>query len=71
MTKPLEFRVIRGNPTTDELAAIQVALTVAKNSSEELAKQKKKISNWNSPSYKFRRSPLVDSGWQFTLYPGA
>jgi hypothetical protein len=48
MTKPLEFQIIRGNPTADEIAAIHVALQVAKNSSEELGKQKKRISNWNS-----------------------
>jgi hypothetical protein len=71
MTKPLEFEIIRGNPTTDEIAAIHVALQVAKNSSEELDKQKKRISNWNSPQFRFRNTPQLNSGWQYSYLPGA
>jgi hypothetical protein len=71
MTKPLEFEIIRGNPTTDEIAAIHVALQVAKNSSEELNKQKKRISNWNSPQFRFRNTPQLNSGWQYSYLPGA
>ena len=71
MTKPLEFHIIRGNPTADEIAAIHVALQVAKNSSEELGKQKKRISNWNSPQFRFRNTPQLNSGWQYSYLPGA
>ncbi|MFM9129846.1 MAG: C25 family cysteine peptidase, partial [Actinomycetes bacterium] len=42
----------------------------AKNSSGELLKQKSKVSNWNNPKLKFRTSPLLDSGWQFSKTSG-
>lgn len=71
MTKPLDFKVLRGNPTVDEIAAIHVALQIAKNSSEELGKQKKRISNWNSPAFRFRNTPHLNSGWQYSYLPGA
>ncbi|CAB4572877.1 unannotated protein [freshwater metagenome] len=71
MTKPLEFKVLRGNPSLEEIAAIHVALQVAKNSSEELGKQKKRISNWNSPQFRFRNTPHLTSGWQYSYLPGA
>lgn len=71
MTKPLEFIVLRGNPSSEEIAAIQVALQVAKNSSEELGKQKKRISNWNSPQFRFRNTPHLNNGWQYSYLPGA
>ena len=71
MTKPLDFKVLIGNPTADEIAAIHVALQIAKNSSEELGKQKKRISNWNSPAFRFRNTPHLNSGWQYSYLPGA
>ena len=71
MTKPLDFKVLRGNTTADEIAAIHVALQIAKNSSEELGKQKKRISNWNSPAFRFRNTPHLNSGWQYSYLPGA
>lgn len=71
MSKPLEFQVIRGNPTIDEIAAINVALQIAKNSSEELSKQKKRTGNWNSPQFRFRNTPQFDNGWQYSYLPGA
>ena len=57
MSKPLEFKVVRGNPTIEEIAAIEMALKLAKNSSEELLKQKSKISNWNKTrrDYEFEK----------------
>ena len=70
MSKPLEFKVVRGNPTIEEIAAIEMALKLAKNSSEELLKQKSKISNWNDPQFKFRTSPMLDSGWQYSKISG-
>ena len=71
MTKPLDFKVLRGKPTADEIAAIHVVLQIAKNSSEELGKQKKRISNWNSPAFRFRNTPHLNSGWQYSYLPGA
>ncbi|MDA2977245.1 MAG: acyl-CoA carboxylase subunit epsilon [Actinomycetota bacterium] len=71
MTKPLDFKVLRGNPTADEIAVIHVVLQIAKNSSEELGKQKKRISNWNSPAFRFRNTPHLNSGWQYSYLPGA
>ena len=47
-----------------------MALKLAKNSSEELLKQKSKISNWNNPQFKFRTSPMLDSGWQYSKISG-
>lgn len=70
MSKPLDFKVVRGNPTPEELHAIEIALISAKNSTDELLKQKSKISNWNNPKLKFRCSPLIDSGWQFSKTSG-
>ncbi len=70
MSNPLDFKVVRGNPTPEELHAIEIALISAKNSSGELLKQKSKVSNWNNPNLKFRTSPLLDSGWQFSKTSG-
>ncbi len=70
MSKPLDFKVVRGNPTAEELQAIEIALTAAKNSSEEKIKQKSIFSNWNNPKLKFRTSPLLGSGWKFSKTTG-
>ncbi len=70
MSKPLDFKVVRGNPTAEELHAIEIALISAKNSSEDVLKQKSRNSNWNNPRLKFRTSPLLDSGWQFSKTTG-
>jgi hypothetical protein len=71
MTKPLDFKVIRGNPSADDLVAIEIALQVAKNSSEELLKQKQKVSNWNGPQFRFRSQPQLNSGWKYSHTSGA
>jgi hypothetical protein len=75
MTSPLEFRVVRGNPTDEELAAalavVQAALATAELEAAKKAAEAANVSAWHRNSSMLRGQITPGAGqWGASLRRG-
>jgi hypothetical protein len=59
------LRILRGNPSDDEIAAVVVVLTAASGSAEPRVNADNPVSAWADPAQRLRQPPRPGPGaWQ-------
>jgi hypothetical protein len=61
------LRIVRGSPTTEELAAVTAIVTAAAGASRESERtaERSSVGRWNDPAYAHRRHMTVGpGGWR-------